>query len=195
MSRRVSIATARERLREYVYRPITASDDQIGASVLVPLHEHGGEPHVVLTKRTMFMSRQQGHISFPGGRREAGDRDLATTALRESFEEIGLAPAHVELLGRLDDFSTRDGEILVAAFVGLIDPAACPYGWCAAEREVAEIIEVPVRHFLDTENVRTEAPRASAGRLWPNETFIFQEHRVFGATARALRNLLQIAFS
>jgi 8-oxo-dGTP pyrophosphatase MutT (NUDIX family) len=195
MSVRLSIETARERLRRYSYRPITADEREIGASILIPLHEHSGEPHVVLTKRTMLMSRQQGHVSFPGGRREAGDRGLVETALRETFEEIGLAPGHVEILGRLDDFSTRDGEILVAAFVAVIDPGTCPYGWCPAEREVAEILDVPVRHFLNSENVVVEERRELSGRLWSNDTFLFRGHRVFGATARALRNLLDVAFS
>ena len=140
------------------------------------------------------MSMQQGHIAFPGGRREPGDQDLLATALRESFEEIGLDPRQVEIFGRIDDFSTRDGEILIAGFVGLIDPAASPYPWRPAEREVAEILEVPVRHLLDPVNVTVAEPRELNGRLWPDETFLFRGHRVFGATARALRNVLSIAF-
>ena len=187
------IDRVRDRVRRYRYRPITPNESDIGAAVLVPLYQLDNEPHVVLTKRTMQMSRQQGHISFPGGRRESGDGDLLATALRESFEEIGLDPRHVEIFGRIDDFSTRDGETLIAGFVGLIDPAASPYTWRPAEREVAEILEVPVRHLLDPRNLIVAEPRELNGRLWPNETFLFREHRVFGATARALRHMLNIA--
>ncbi len=184
----------RERVRPYSHRPIAADDGAIGAAVLVPLYLLAGELHVILTKRTTLMSMQQGHISFPGGRREAGDRDLLETALRESFEEIGLDPHRVEIFGRIDDFSTRDGAILIAGFVGLIDPAASPYPWRPEQREVAEILEVPVRHLLDTANLIVAEPRELNGRLWPDETFLFRGHRVFGATARALRNVLSIAF-
>jgi 8-oxo-dGTP pyrophosphatase MutT (NUDIX family) len=191
---RLSSRTVRDRLRRHSYRPICDDESDIGAAVLVPLYELGGELHVVLTKRTMLMSTQKGHIAFPGGRRESGDRDLLATALRESFEEIGLDPAHVEVVGRIDDFSTRDGNILIAGFVGLIDPAALPYKWRPAEREVAEILEIPVRHLFDPANVVVAEPRELNGRLWPDETFLFGEHRVFGATARALRNFLDIAF-
>jgi len=84
---------------------------------------------------------------------------------------------------------------LVAGFVGLIDPLASPYPWRPAETEVAEILEVPVRHLLDPLNLIAAEPRQVNGRLSPNETFLFREHRVFGATARALRNLLNIAFA
>lgn len=189
------IDSVRDHVRRYRYRPITPNESDIGAAVLMPLYQIDNELHVVLTKRTMQMSRQQGHISFPGGRRESGDEDLLATALRESFEEIGLDPRHAEIFGRIDDFSTRDGEILIAGFVGLIDPAVSPYAWRAAEREVAEILEVPVRHLLDPRNLIVAEPRELNGRLWPNETFLFREHRVFGATARALRHMLNIAFA
>jgi 8-oxo-dGTP pyrophosphatase MutT (NUDIX family) len=192
MTAAVSIDTVRERLQRHQYVPITPNESEIGAAVLVPFYPLGDELHVIFTKRTMHLSMQQGHVSFPGGRRERGDPDLLTTALRESQEEIGLDPQHVEVLGRIDDFSTRDGKILIAGFAGFINPAACPYGWCPAEREVAEILEVPVSHLLDPANVIVEPARELNGRMWPNETFVFRGHRIFGATARAMRNVLEI---
>lgn len=190
-----SIDSVRKRIRGYCYRPIAADDGALSHAVLIPLYQLGGELHVILTKRTTLVTMQQGHISFPGGGREPGDRDLLATALRETSEEIGLDPRRVEVFGRIDDFSTRDGQILIAGFVGLIDPLASPYPWRPAETEVAEILEVPVRHLLDPGNLIVAEPRELNGRLWPNETFLFREHRVFGATARALRNLLDIAFA
>ena len=191
----LSIDSVRDRVRGYSYRPTAADDGALSAAVLVPLYQLGSELHVILTKRTMLVTMQQGHISFPGGGREPGDQDLLATALREGFEEIGLDPRRVEIFGRIDDFWTRNGQILVAGFVGLIDPLASAYPWRPAETEVAEILEVPVRHFLDPLNLTVAEPRQVNGRLSPNETFLFREHRVFGATARALRNLLNIAFA
>ena len=191
---RLSVDRVKDRLRSYRYRPIAADDGALSAAVLVPLYQLGTELHVIFTKRTTLVTMQQGHISFPGGRREPGDRDLLATALRESYEEIGLDPRRVEIFGRIDDFFTRNGQIFIAGFIGLIDPLASPYPWRPAETEVAEILEVPVRHLLDPLNLIAAEPRQVNGRLLPNETFLFREHRVFGATARALRNLLDIAF-
>jgi 8-oxo-dGTP pyrophosphatase MutT (NUDIX family) len=184
----------RTRIRQHQYRPIADDEGAITHAVLVPFYLLGGEVHIVLTKRTNFVSMQQGHIAFPGGRREPDDADLLAAALRESDEEIGLEPCHVEIFGRVDDFWTRGGDMFVAGFAGLIDAAVSPYPWRPQEREVAEILEVPVRHLLDARNVEVAEPREVIGRMWPNETFVFRGHRVFGATARTLRHVLELVF-
>jgi 8-oxo-dGTP pyrophosphatase MutT (NUDIX family) len=188
----LTIAAIRDRIRRHRYRPITEDERAIRHAVLVPLYLLGGVAHVVLTKRTNLVRMQKGHVSFPGGRREAGDPDLLATALRESAEEIGLEPVHVEVFGRIDDFSTRDGAVLIAGFAGLIDPQVSPYPWRPQESEVAEVLEVPIAHLLAAESWEIDEPRELNGRMWPNETLLFRGHRVFGATARALRHVLDI---
>src|SRR6185503_6362556 len=72
------------------------------AAVLVPLYLDSGALHAVFTKRRDDLKRHAGEISFPGGRQDFPDEDLRTTALREAEEEIGLAPADVELVGALE---------------------------------------------------------------------------------------------
>ena len=186
------IDRVRRLIGEHRYTPIASDDSRIPFAVLIPFYSMAGELRIVLTKRTTLMRRNQGHVSFPGGRREDGDRDLLATALRESHEEIGLDPRHVDVLGRVDDFSTRDGELFIAGFAGLIDPSRAPYPWRPAETEVAEILEVPLGHLRDPVNIEVAEPRLLNGRMWPNETFIFRGHRIFGATARALRHVLDI---
>ena len=189
-----AIERVRTRIRQHRYRPIADDEAGVTHAVLVPFYLLDGELHIVLTKRTNLVSMQQGHIAFPGGRREPEDADLLAAALRESHEEIGLEPRHVEVFGRLDDFWTHGGAMFVAGFAGLIDPSVSPYPWRPQEREVAEILEVPVRHFLDSDNVKVAEPREVIGRMWPNETFVFRGHRVFGATARTLRHVLDLVF-
>src|SRR5439155_19972017 len=66
------------------------------AAVLVPLLMAGGDVRVVFPRRTHTLSRHAGEISFPGGLAEP-DEELPAAALRESEEELGLAPADVEL--------------------------------------------------------------------------------------------------
>ncbi len=70
------------------------------AAVLVPILVATPEPRLVFTRRTETLSRHAGEISFPGGLADEGE-DPATAALREAEEELGLAPADVELVGSL----------------------------------------------------------------------------------------------
>src|SRR5512135_2908396 len=76
----------------------------VPAAVLIPLFPKQGEYHILLTKRTEHLNHHRGEISFPGGRAEPDDTDLIQTALRETWEEVGIEPDDVEILGVLDDF-------------------------------------------------------------------------------------------
>ncbi len=175
------------------YRPReVASAGRSRAAILIPLYPCGGDLHVVLTKRTDRVQTHKGEISFPGGAMDATDRDLMTTALRESDEEVGLKREHVEVIGRVDDIVTIS-DFHVTAFVGAIDAAAAPYAWRRHEAEVAAVLEVPLPHLLDRSNL-IEVPRTRDGVLVIQEGFAFGEHLIWGATARMLRNFLDVAF-
>src|SRR5690242_18435744 len=76
---------------------------EMPAAVLVPLIHHGGSDRVILTVRSYDVEHHKGQISFPGGAVHAADADLATTALRETWEEIGVEPTDIEVIGQLDD--------------------------------------------------------------------------------------------
>ncbi|MGD8625868.1 MAG: CoA pyrophosphatase, partial [Anaerolineae bacterium] len=95
----------------------------ICAAVLIPLLYKEGEWHVAVTQRTHDVEHHKGQISFPGGACEPGDADLQATALRETWEEIGVPPETVEVLGTLDDFETIS-HFVVTPFVGVISEAA-----------------------------------------------------------------------
>src|SRR5687768_334205 len=125
------------------YANATTEEARGRAAVLIPLFYKRGELHVVPTTRGDGLSNHCGEVSFPGRSLETSDFDLTVTALRESNEEIGLYPDDVEIIGRVDDIITIS-HYHVTPFVGAIDPAVCPYEWCCQEREVAEVLEVPL---------------------------------------------------
>lgn len=155
------------------------------AAVLVPLFvgPEGGL-HVVLTRRRDDLRRHAGEISFPGGRQDPEDADLLATALREVHEEIGLPPQAVELVGALQPTPTIATDYAVHPFVGLIEPG---FTWAPSEREVAEVLELPLA-----------ALRAGAGRRsmerrgvpFRTDVYVVGDHLVWGATARMLGDLL-----
>ncbi|HEY7268785.1 MAG TPA: CoA pyrophosphatase, partial [Dehalococcoidia bacterium] len=168
------------------------SDNRPLAAVLIPIYVVDGAYHIVLTKRTDRVEHHKGEISFPGGARDPEDIDLEATALRESHEEIGLHPKHVEVIGRVDDFITVS-QFHVTPYVGLIDIDASPYNWLPQAREVAEILEVPVPHLVDPQNLVMDRRVMSDGRVAEMESYAWREHLVWGATARMLRNFLEVA--
>jgi 8-oxo-dGTP pyrophosphatase MutT (NUDIX family) len=176
---------ARAAAQEHAVRRMEPDARQL-ASVLIPLIQLHGEPHVVLTVRSHEVEHHKGEISFPGGVMEADDGDLQFTALRESHEEVGIDPSHVEILGEISHHVTRTG-FHITPYVGIVSGA--PYAYETNPSEVAEILEVPVSHLLDLQN--TEERRIQRdGREIRTRSYRWGEYLIFGATAMMLRSFL-----
>lgn len=158
------------------------------AAVLMPLYRHNGDYGLIFTKRSQTMYHHRGQIAFPGGGHEPHDPSLAHTALRESAEEIGVQPADVRLLGQLDDLLTTNSNYLVRPFVGSIP---YPYPFQIDRRETACIIEVPLS-YLRQHNPPTEEVRAYEGRMVRSFFFPYEEHLIWGATAKILKQFLDL---
>ena len=153
------------------------------AAVLVPLYVEDGGLHAVFTRRRNDLRRHAGEISFPGGRRDAGDADLRATALREAFEEVGLPAESVEVVGALQPTPTIATGYAVYPFVGVIEPGTA---WKLSEREVAEVIELPLERLQSGYGRRRLVRRGLAIRT---DTYLVDEHLIWGATARILADL------
>ena len=159
------------------------------AAVLVPLLAVAGEPSLLFTRRSNFLPHHQGQISFPGGRQHPGeDADLAATALREAQEEIGLDPAHVRLLGPLDDIETVATRFLITPFVGIVPH---PYDFRPSPDEVDLIFTVPLAALRSPDALRQEV-WDFGGRKVPIDVYPFEGHVIWGATQRITRNLLGV---
>ena len=157
------------------------------ASVLVPIVTHAGGLTVLFTQRTAQLRAHSGQVSFPGGRAEPGDASPEFTALRETQEEIGLAPERVEVLARMPEYLTRTGY-RVTPVIGLVAP---PLGLAPDSREVAEAFEVPLAFLLDSSNHRRET-RELGGRAVGFWVMQYGERRIWGATAGMLVNLYRM---
>jgi 8-oxo-dGTP pyrophosphatase MutT (NUDIX family) len=178
------------RTRLAAYRPQYIADDTLArAAILLPLYEKDGDTHVVFTKRSELVEHHKGQISFPGGAYDATDPDLRFTAVRETWEEIGVATDHVEVIGQLDEMITVS-NFLVRPFVGRITEHG-PYPFAHSEIEVAEILEVPLGHLRDEANVVAEL-RTYQGREIVAYSFRWQDHLIWGATARILKQFLDL---
>jgi 8-oxo-dGTP pyrophosphatase MutT (NUDIX family) len=155
------------------------------AAVLMPVFEWENEYHFLLTRRTQLVQTHKGQISFPGGMRE-GEEDLVKTALRETYEEVGIAEDSIEILGRFHDYVSIT-DYRVTPFAGFISK---PFSITPQVREVAEVLQVPFRIFLDPGRLRVE--KSAYVGLDPNVYFYsYGTHQIWGLTARIIKDFLE----
>jgi 8-oxo-dGTP pyrophosphatase MutT (NUDIX family) len=162
----------------------------VSAAVLVGLVAHPEGPSIILTQRTEHLDNHPGEVGLPGGRVEAADAGPAQAALREAFEEVGLAPDRVEILGCLPLYNTASG-FRVYPFVGWIEP---PVELTADPNEVAEIFQVPLSLALDPANYRRDSLRV-AGESHSFYVLPYPGRHIWGATAGMLLSLARIVGS
>jgi len=169
--------------------PPEVPDTAQASAVLAALFERDGDTQVVLTRRSWDLRHHTGEMSFPGGRADATDADLAATALREAEEEVGLDPAEVEIIGQLDTITTVSGRSLIVPFVGVLDdePELRP-----EPGEVDAIVIVAFAELLLAEVWREEVWEISEIEL-EMRFFELVGDTVWGATAVMLRQLLGIS--
>jgi 8-oxo-dGTP pyrophosphatase MutT (NUDIX family) len=154
------------------------------AAVLVPLVNRAPGVTVLLTQRTADMPTHAGQIAFPGGRREARDADATATALRETEEEVGIPARFVDVLGAVDLYRTGTGYE-ITPIVGIVTPG---FTVQADPREVADVFEVPLEHFLNEVNHKINS-RQWQGRERRYYAMPYGDRYIWGATAGMLKNL------
>lgn len=154
------------------------------AAVLVPIVDHGSELSVLLTQRAADLKHHPGQISFPGGRIEAQDADALAAALRETREEIGLAPEWMEVLGFLPDHLIVSGY-RVTPVVSFVRPG---FTLSLDTTEVTDAFEVPLRFLLDPANHKARRRKLGEGEIEVYD-IPFEARNIWGATAGMLLTL------
>lgn len=158
------------------------------AAVLVPILCKGGEYHILFTQRSNQVAHHKGQISFPGGARSKVDSSLLDTALRESWEEIGLEAKDVEILGELDDTPTTTSRFVISPFVAFVPH---PYEFRVNRHEIDEIFDVPVSALLYKANV-TEEHYVFGDEMVRAYSYEYGGRVIWGATARIVQQFLEV---
>lgn len=159
------------------------------AAVLAPLYAREGKPYLLFTQRATDLPSHSGEISFPGGSRDPADASLAQTALRESFEEVGLEQGRVTLLGSLPAAYTVVSNFLVTPYVGWLGeglPTLRPQ-----VTEVAEVIEAPLSE-LDDQAIYHEEIWSRGGLAHTVHFYDLGPYRIWGLTGRLLHQFLAL---
>lgn len=173
-------------------RPISESpydevrDDARRSGVLVLLYPRYDQLHLPLILRSTYNGVHSGQVSFPGGRFEEGDADLTATALREAYEEIGVAADQLKVLGQLSSLYIFPSNSLVHPTVAWTPQAPAfkidPY-------EVAQLLEVPLLDLLNPDHLHHEVWELR-GRAVDVPFYAIQGQKIWGATAMMLSELL-----
>jgi 8-oxo-dGTP pyrophosphatase MutT (NUDIX family) len=156
------------------------------SAVLLPLYGWPEDPGLIFTERRADMRRHAGEISFPGGRSDPGDADLAATALREAEEEIALDPAAVELAGALPPVSTFVTGYRIQPYVGLV-PHPRELDLRPNPTEVETVLTFSFEILRKSYEMRRLIRR---GIPIHTPTYEIEGHLIWGATARILGDLL-----
>jgi 8-oxo-dGTP pyrophosphatase MutT (NUDIX family) len=160
------------------------------AAVLMPIFDRHGDYFFLLTQRTHTVETHKGQISFPGGVLESQDDALSQTALRETWEEIGLAPEKIKILGEFDEYLSVT-DLIVTPFAARVD---APFELNPNPKEVEEVLEVPLSLFRGDSNLRIEIRQRQGGE-WPVYFYNFQGRDIWGLTARVIRDFLRLVDS
>ncbi|KAF0221297.1 MAG: hypothetical protein FD174_435 [Geobacteraceae bacterium] len=171
------------------HRRVPMAPGPVPAAVLVPLFIKDNEYHILFTKRTEQLNHHRGEISFPGGVCQKEDERPLQTALRETWEEVGIAPGDVEILGELDDVYSIH-NYLVTPYVGVFPSH---YALELNVDEIERVIEVPLSHLLRPEIFRVK-DWSWKGRVHPVYFYTYQKDEIWGLTAAILRQFLDIVF-
>ncbi len=177
----------RERLSGREYELV--NPDLPKSAVLVAVTDVFADPEVLLTRRAGHLSRNPGEVCFPGGKWEAHDESLLVTALRESHEEVGLAPEMVEVIGRLKPLVARTG-LNVMPYVGIIN---ANLHLQPTSDELDSVFKVPLQYFMDQRNVTPFLYKFNDTELsFPS--FVYEGYTIWGLTAYIIVDMINSVY-
>ena len=143
----------------------------------------GNEPMLLMTERPKTMNHHAGEISFPGGMWKEEDGDLLGTAIRETSEELGVEISRSMVIGQLKPVTTLNSGFTITPFVVMLDelPTIVP------NSEIASVLRMPLFPLLKTIEDDKDPSHKSILEMY---TFKFQDHLIWGASARILKQIL-----
>jgi len=158
------------------------------AAVLLPLVFSNQEWHLLYTHRSDELTNHGGQVSFPGGSWEPGDADLTATALREAWEEVGIRPEDVQVLGAMQPIGLVT-HFVVTPVVGEIP---WPYRLRIFDGEVARAFTVPLSWLADPSNYYYSTLVFEGKSYEVGYYQLYDGEKIWGATAKITQDFLRL---
>jgi 8-oxo-dGTP pyrophosphatase MutT (NUDIX family) len=179
----LEIELLRKALSSKITPEVTYDGQTKLAAVLIVIY--GKEPEVIMTERPKTMNHHAGEISFPGGTWTQRDDDLLTTALRETKEEMSLDISRQQIIGQIRPVTTLNSGFTIMPFICILDeiPKLVP------KSEIETILHIPFVPLLNTICDDLDPSHKSIQEMY---TFRYQNHLIWGASARMLKQLFNI---
>jgi 8-oxo-dGTP pyrophosphatase MutT (NUDIX family) len=157
--------------------------------VLIPLLCDGDQWHLLFIRRTETVQHHKGQVSFPGGAYELEDASLQATALRETWEEVGIPPAEINVLGQMPVF----GTISSYAITPVVGQIPWPYPLKPEPAEVSRVFTIPIEWLADPAHWSEKPYVRPNGQ---QEQVLFFDHYdgelLWGITARITLDFLKL---
>lgn len=164
----------------------TPLDGNRASAVLLPILGGGVGPRLLMVRKSAGLRKHAGQVAFPGGALDAGET-AQDAALREAWEEIGLPPQSVELVGTLDDQLTYVTGFHITPVVGWVREP--PARWTLDGGEIDSVLEIGLQELIDTEPC-SWLEYAAMGQIYAMPRWEWPDGRVvWGASARVLADL------
>ena len=158
-------------------------------AVMIALYPDQGKIYFPLMQRPPYEGVHGGQVSLPGGKREDSDNDLIETAIRETFEEIGVSISDNQVIGSLSDLNVTASNFIVKPVVSILHQKP---NFVSDPREVEQVFKAEVQHLIDPKTLQeTELTVAQKVRL-KAPFFDIEEKVVWGATAMILSEFVEI---
>jgi len=162
------------------------AEKKLDSAVMIILHFKNNELYTSIIKRSIYDGKHSGQMALPGGKYQESDVNLTKTAIRETYEEIGVNIKETEILGNLTSLIIPISNILVSPFVCLID-----YNpkYNINKNEVQQIYDVPLSDFFSNKCIKTEYQYNTSVKI---PYFNIQNETVWGATAMIFSEFLEV---
>jgi 8-oxo-dGTP pyrophosphatase MutT (NUDIX family) len=181
--------------KQFLMAPVTRkrikdlSPDQFNprrSAVLILLFPINNVLKTVLIQRTEYKGVHSGQVAFPGGKFEETDKELVNTAIRETYEEIGIEPNDLTVLGKLSDLYITPSNFLVSPYVAYMNkiPVFHPN-----ELEVQKVIVIDLEYLSDISIKGIKVIEQSSGLKIETPYYEVEGLTVWGATAMIISEL------